>query len=1140
MATDNQKRAPSSLPVIGILLLIAGAFYLSTSPLKSSRPDAPSGLENAVPERDKIDARLWQDPLKVAMDHEISAHSGGANQAGKEAGKCTSEHCVNQVNNRIRDLIKEIKEKRSEDPNSVPVDFNNPRVRVLLTIVRDGTFAEDHERRLRNRYAMLSGLHLSGYVAEDSEHIQYFKVSWPDADHKWKDIRSVRKLDETTPDMFEPLIVPFEWFRREKLYPPIGNQDATGREYKYDRYVVVVWLPEGAFLHRPLTRLALVIDALGHKSDVDVQFDVIGPSHSGTLRTMIDEIKDVNNLCTQSAMLKDYGSIVVDGDVYIKYRSLRFVDVNSMLEGLTIFSPWSTASPALLVRDWPNQNPDKNSPSRLYEVIPSKFETIGMEFIRTIGSDDLLAMQLISELSRRRVYVMNKKEIVPLICEWDTFYGKAFPLTFATMAENMSADANQPYSWVDYAITLHNKMANDKSVFRDNLSIYSYIRGIDGKVPGSQTTEKEEEEKGQKELGSKWVYNKTLELPIGTSQLDYIRRLAQKVEDDYYITNRVMRGKTLRAIGLVGSDVYDKLIILHALREQFGDVILFMTDMDARLMHHEQFKWTRNVIVASNFGLRLSDRYQTAIYRQGYGAVPPFRDGYMTSLFFTCRIALGLKKFETDIILRNNREEIINLITSPRIFEIGRGCAVDLSINDVDIHPQRRRFPRWRLFLLYMLVILTVILLLYKVSSNVREIIKGVECKAKALKVIAKSETYNPRKWIFYKAVRNFLIVAVLLFITLAFIDHYQPTGEPFSLVTGTSVWPGSTIRLSVVILSIILIAKIRTKLRKEENNLGKEFKLEQPSKNNKQNVSMDPPKEAIKDLPTETISYVSEYWDQMKQAGENKSETGSSKTVNAEELWNKYRKDHKLLNHFLEMIAFISLFWILLSLLIMLFGRPNVPARGSLSFAVDVVVAIFCVLFMFILLFFVVNSTKLCVDLTHRLIKHDTIWPRKKLEEFQNDSDLRPDEFADLLDVRFVTRLTESISKFIYYPFIVVGIMIAARARYFDNWDFPYSLILVYAVPLTYTICCAFVLQRTAKKSRQKALGNLHKKLFEARFSQSENSRRALKINRMIREIESIQKGAFRPFLQNPVFHVILGSGSAGLLAVLRMFLSS
>ncbi len=66
MDSGGQKKMPSSLPVMAVLTIIGGAFLISRSPLKSSRPEAPAGLREPVADMDKIDARLWQDPLKVA------------------------------------------------------------------------------------------------------------------------------------------------------------------------------------------------------------------------------------------------------------------------------------------------------------------------------------------------------------------------------------------------------------------------------------------------------------------------------------------------------------------------------------------------------------------------------------------------------------------------------------------------------------------------------------------------------------------------------------------------------------------------------------------------------------------------------------------------------------------------------------------------------------------------------------------------------------------------------------------------------------------------------------------------------------------------------------------------------------------
>jgi hypothetical protein len=169
---------------------------------------------------------------------------------------------------------------------------------------------------------------------------------------------------------------------------------------------------------------------------------------------------------------------------------------------------------------------------------------------------------------------------------------------------------------------------------------------------------------------------------------------------------------------VVGSDVYDKLILLHALREQFDSAMFFVLDLDARLLHHDQFKWTRNAIVASNFDLKLSDYYQCRTHRDGnveHGShstrTPPFRDNYQTALFFACRIAIGLEKQsagenndpKAHIMLREDPDEIRRLLTSPRIFEIGRGRAVDLSTGkSMKIHPDRKLFEDWQGFWLEM------------------------------------------------------------------------------------------------------------------------------------------------------------------------------------------------------------------------------------------------------------------------------------------------------------------------------------------------------------------------------------------------------------------------------------------------------
>ena len=87
------------------------------------------------------------------------------------------------------------------------------------------------------------------------------------------------------------------------------------------------------------------------------------------------------------------------------------------------------------------------------------------------------------------------------------------------------------------------------------------------------------------------------ERPEGTSQLDYVRALATRIQDE---------GEGAKAIGILGSDPYDALLILKALRPAFPYAIFFTVDLDARHLHASEYKWTRNMVIASPFASRTS------------------------------------------------------------------------------------------------------------------------------------------------------------------------------------------------------------------------------------------------------------------------------------------------------------------------------------------------------------------------------------------------------------------------------------------------------------------------------------------------------------------------------------------------------
>ena len=466
MGAVRQTNIASSLPVIGILAIIGGVFYISRSPLETSRPQAPR-LKPQTMERGKVDAWLWQDPFKAVQDQRQ------ANNLEEKNDPC--EPSVYQLSGKINSYIK--KHIRVLDPNTPPWEilreklklriFSQRPMHIILTMVRDDITLEDYERRLRNRYAVLTALRASGMAAEDTKHIGYFMSAWPGKDEFEKKVPRINKVCPKSP---EPQIVPYEWFIREELYPTTRTSKLLDDR---SECVLVVWLPESVFSKRPLTRLAQLIDALSRRWNDDndnstpyhwakelekkdiIKIDLIGPSRSATLRAMLKEMAKLSSS-----------------------KDPNFVDVKSKLRGLRIYSPWSTASPALLVDNWPAQDPGtQNSILRAYKVIQQEFKKkIDVKFLRMIGSDDLLVKELINELRRRGVNVFpkdkgGKEHHVALISEWDTFYGKAFPLTFATMMESIDPKSGEP-NWINYLTNLSRKMPRDDSIFfPDNLRL---------------------------------------------------------------------------------------------------------------------------------------------------------------------------------------------------------------------------------------------------------------------------------------------------------------------------------------------------------------------------------------------------------------------------------------------------------------------------------------------------------------------------------------------------------------------------------------------------------------------------------------------------------------------------------------------
>src|SRR6185436_9518792 len=169
-----------------------------------------------------------------------------------------------------------------------------------------------------------------------------------------------------------------------------------------------------------------------------------------------------------------------------------------------------------------------------------------------------------------------------------------------------------------------------------------------------------------------------------------------------------------KAIGILGSDVYDKLLLLQSLHKLFPRTIFFTTDLDARLLHPSELKWSRNLIVASSFNLKIHD--DDSVHSES--PPPPFRDSYQVGQYLATLMAFDHRP--TDY--RNG--------VRSQLFEIGRNGPYILKEprpkKDSDkgtgtIYPERIRWsPGWKAIVRTALALSFTCLLLGWYSGSIR------------------------------------------------------------------------------------------------------------------------------------------------------------------------------------------------------------------------------------------------------------------------------------------------------------------------------------------------------------------------------------------------------------------------------------
>jgi hypothetical protein len=177
---------------------------------------------------------------------------------------------------------------------------------------------------------------------------------------------------------------------------------------------------------------------------------------------------------------------------------------------------------------------------------------------------------------------------------------------------------------------------------------------------------------------------------FGRSQVDYLPRLVDQMKAEGGIA------QSWSAIGVLGSDLYDKVMLIEVLKHAFPEALIFTTYLDARCLDTDKHHVTRNLLVGSHYGLDLNKRLQ--------GAIPAFRSVYQTSLYFAClkaiydqsQLCLKAKARSASPLAIRWKSENDPSNPRPLVFEIGQSRAHPLTDPGTEgLHPDayRRSLP---------------------------------------------------------------------------------------------------------------------------------------------------------------------------------------------------------------------------------------------------------------------------------------------------------------------------------------------------------------------------------------------------------------------------------------------------------------
>jgi hypothetical protein len=341
-----------------------------------------------------------------------------------------------------------------------------------------------------------------------------------------------------------------------------------------------------------------------------------------------------------------------------------------------------------------------------------------------------------------------------------------------------------------------------------------------------------------------------------------------------------------------------------------------------------------------------------------------------------------------------------------------------------------------------------------------------------------------------------------LIIFVIALVAQYCAPEERLPFFSGIGIWAGEVLRMVALMLAIFFMFKASFDLRANARRIEAEFSF----------APLFLTRFRWRDLG---VGF--EHW-QM-------TEHPRTSRFSAEEAWHAYLCRNKFWPRFIRIGVLLALYLFFSFAIYKLFPPPPAPAGGDMAFKIDKVVSLLSGASLLLLSFYVADAIQLNSNFIRMFRREVTKWSLSVVERSHRSPPLTEEELSAYYKIFFVAQRTQVVAPLIWYPLLVLTLLIIARSSFFDN-----SLFLICAISAAWALGSATLLRRVAETLRAIGLKDLRR--FRRLSRESEARREAF--DELIAEIRDLKTGAFAPLTDQPFIRAVLFPGGAvALLAV-------